>query len=229
MKSGNSSNVCLRKMIFIFIIFCCYIVQAEYCEDKGEQCKACIKANCHFLERKDNTTTLCLTTQIFNALNFNINSYLQGSNMTEKTIGECDDSNDNTNDKESNGSNNTINSTVRPAIENSSIPNIVNDSNNTLHEKGNATTAQPNKETTTKPTDNKNSTTERIKTQSKGGFSAGSFIGGIVLVICASLVTFYGVRYYKAYRDGRPFSFRIFNNNHGFAARQETDDTGFPF
>ena len=149
--------------------------------------------------------------------------------MTEKTIGECDDSNDNTNDEESNGSNNTINSTVRPAIENSSIPNIVNDSNNTLHEKGNATTAQPNKETTTKPTDNTNSTTERIKTQSKGGFSAGSFIGGIVLVICASLVTFYGVRYYKTYRDGRPFSFRIFNNNHGFAARQETDDTGFPF
>ena len=91
--------------------------------------------------------------------------------------------------------------------------------------------AKTNKETATKPTDNKhkNSTTERIKTQSKGGFNAGSFIGGIVLVICASLVTFYGVRYYKAYKDGRPFSFRIFNNNHGFAARQDTDDPGFPF
>ena len=102
MKSGNNSNVCLRNMIFIFIISCCYIVQAEICDDNGENCNACIRANCHFLVWKGNTT-LCLTTQIFKALNFNGNSHLQELNITEKT--KCDDSNDNTNDKKSDGSN----------------------------------------------------------------------------------------------------------------------------
>ena len=223
-------------------MFCCYIVQAQICEDKGESCNACIKANCHFLANKDNTT-ICLTTQIFNALNFNNNRHLRESNMTEKTKADCDDLNDNTNDKKQNGSNSSVegvhdpsmdnhekqNSTIKPPIEISTMLNTDNDSNDTVNV--NATTAKINKETITKPTDNKNesSTTERTKTPNKGGFSAGSFIGGIVLVICASLVTFYGVRYYKTYRDGRPFSFRIFNNNHGFAARQDSDDPGFPF
>ena len=245
MKSWNNSNVSFRKMIFIFIIFCCYIVQAEICDDKGESCNACIKANCHFLANKDNTT-ICLTTQIFNALNFNNNDYLKKLNWTETTEKtKCDDTKDNTNDQKPNGSNSSAqgghgpnmdnhekqNSTIKPDIEITTILNTDNDSNNSSHVNVNATTAKTNKETATKPTDNKheNSTTERIKTENKGGFNAGSFIGGIVLVICASLVTFYGVRYYKAYRDGRPFSFRIFNNNHGFAARQDTDDPGFPF
>ena len=179
-------------MIFIFILFCIYIVQAENCDDKGEYCNACIRANCHFLVYKDNTT-LCLTNQIFNALNFNNNRHLLESNLTEKT--RCDDSNDNTNDKKPNGSNSSPHggheaidyntdykeiqhNTIKPAIGNSIILHTDDDFNNILHVKVGATTAKTKKEATTKPTGNRyvRSTIELINTLKAEGKVIDSLI-----------------------------------------------------
>ena len=49
----------------------------------------------------------------------------------------------------------------------------------------------------------KNNTTNEhpSKSTKTSSFHGGSFIGGIILVICLSLVAFFGVKYYKAYRD----------------------------
>merc|ERR1711923_583227 len=117
------------------------------------------------------------------------------------------------------------NSTIQPDIKDSTNLHADNLSNNKLDVKVHSTTAKTNKDPTTKPTDNgnRNSTAEQIKTEPKSGFHVWSFIGGIFLFICASLMTIYGVRYYKAKRNGRQFSFRIFDNGHGFAARHDTD------
>ena len=68
------------------------------------------------------------------------------------------------------------------------------------------------------------------KSEDNHSFHGGSFIGGIILVICISFVIFFGIRYYKAHRDGRPFSHRLFGNGGGFAAeRHDSDEPGFPF
>ena len=68
------------------------------------------------------------------------------------------------------------------------------------------------------------------KSEDNNSFHGGSFIGGIILVICISFVIFFGIRYYKAHRDGRPFSHRLFGNGGGFAAeRHDSDEPGFPF
>ena len=76
-----------------------------------------------------------------------------------------------------------------------------------------------------------NSTVVKPTAQEKdSSFHGGSFIGGIILVICISLAIFFGTKYYRAYRDGRPFSHRLFGNGGGFAAeRQDSDEPGFPF
>ena len=90
-----------------------------------------------------------------------------------------------------------------------------------------ASSVTPKKEETTI----NNSTVVKPTAQEEdSSFHGGSFIGGIILVICISLAIFFGIKYYRAYRDGRPFSHRLFGNGGGFAAeRQDSDEPGFPF
>lgn len=63
----------------------------------------------------------------------------------------------------------------------------------------------------------------------KGGFHGWSFFGGIILVLFISLIAFFGFKYYKSVRDGRPFAHRLFGGHSGFATRQDSDEPGFPF
>ena len=63
----------------------------------------------------------------------------------------------------------------------------------------------------------------------KGGFHGWSFFGGIILVLFISLIAFFGYKYYKSVRTGRPFTHRLFGSHSGFATRQDSDEPGFPF
>ena len=118
---------------------------------------------------------------------------------------------------------------------NTNVSESTNPTKNSTHDTSNATS----KPISTKPpltpvkNDTKDANTtvvEHTPQEDKSSFHGGSFIGGIILVICISLAIFFGLRYYKAYKEGRPFSHRLFGNNDGFAAsRQDSDEPGFPF
>ena len=64
--------------------------------------------------------------------------------------------------------------------------------------------------------------------QHGGSFHGWSFFGGIILVVCVSFLAFFGFKYYKSVRDGRPFSHRLFGNN-PYHGRQDSDEPSFPF
>ena len=64
--------------------------------------------------------------------------------------------------------------------------------------------------------------------QHGGSFHGWSFFGGIILVVCVSFLAFFGFKYYKSRRDGRPFTHRLFGNN-PYHGRQDSDEPSFPF
>ena len=135
--------------------------------------------------------------------------------------------------------NNTKGEENKEEVDNQQPNTNVNDSTNTTKNSTNDTQNATSKPISTKPPqttvdndtkDANNTVAEPTAQEDKSSFHGGSFIGGIILVICISLAIFFGLRYYKAHKEGRPFSHRLFGNNDGFAAsRQDSDEPGFPF
>ena len=69
-------------------------------------------------------------------------------------------------------------------------------------------------------------------TEDKGGFHAGSFIGGIIAVIIICCISYVGFKYFKARRDGRPYTFSLFGGQRGLGSHPDGDSSSannFPF
>jgi len=189
-------------------------------------------------------------TDAANTINATLSPVKQESNFTKESndssvINSQDVSTESEKEKTTEKSENTKNENNTKGEENKEevgnpSPNTnVNDSTNTTKNSTNDTQNTTSKPISTKPpqTTVNNDTKDGNKTvleptaqEDKSSFHGGSFIGGIILVICISLAIFFGLKYYKAHKEGRPFSHRLFGNNDGFAAsRQDSDEPGFPF
>ena len=198
---------------------------------------------------KSNSTDAAIT-DAPNTINATLSPVKQESNHTKESndssvIDSQDETTESEKEKTTEKSDNRKNENNTKGEEsNEEVDNLQPDTNSTdstnttkdsTHEAPNVTSKPKSTKSPLAPVNNdtkdaNKTVVEPTAQEDKSSFHGGSFIGGIILVICLSLAIFFGLRYYKAYREGRPFSHRLFGNNEGFAAsRQDSDEPGFPF
>ena len=238
------------RLILVLVLTISYVIDAkDVCGSLSSSCNNCVdKPECHFVRfnGENLATTYCWENEMFTSLNLKVhkkfkvltkehcNDSLIHDNSTTPRIKTTKISTpkqnvtEKTTTQKTNDDQNSNSTRASPTAKEA----VTDKSNETTSEK---TQTSKDESTSTKPTKTptlNNETTTHLNTTTihkESSFHGGSFFGGIVLVICLSFAAFFGIKYYRAYKDGRPFTFRLFGNNNGFATRHDSDEPGFPF